>query len=504
MKFLKTLKEVFLNSLPLLITIIVLCVFIFPLNGSEYVKVFLGYAIVVLGQTIFMVGLDNSILPIGKLVGQSLTKLRKLYWFVLFGLIFGTVATIAEPSIAVLANQIHQIYDKVDTTAFIWIASLGVGLSVAFGLFAIVKNLNIKWLFAISYICVFIIAFCSPNQFIGLAFDAAGASTGDVSVQFILAFGVGITTTASKSKSDEDTFGLIGIASIGSIVTVLIYGMIIKNNPELNVYISNESSSPLSIILSNAWGSFMAIAPIVVIFLFFQFIFIKLSFKKLRSLLFGTIFVWFGLTVFLIGIDLGFTIAGEHIGASFMKNPTTLNIIFLILVAMLLGYIIALVEPAVNVLGEQVEEITNGSIKKGILKHSIAIGIALAALFSIINILTPKISILWTLAPLYAIALIMMIWTPKLFVGIAFDSAGVTGGAITSAFLIPLTLGVCNALGYDVLANGFGIIGYISALPLISVNALGIIYKVKLNKQIKAEKIAQEAENSEVDDLLGR
>jgi hypothetical protein len=129
----------------------------------------------------------------------------------------------------------------------------------------------------------------------------------------------------------------------------------------------------------------------------------------------------------------------------------------------ILGAAITLSEPAVTVLGEQLEEITNGHIKENTIRMTLAIGIGFAALLAMIKILT-EINILWFLVPLYAIALVMMLFTPKLFVGLAFDSGGVSGGALTSAFLTPLTLGVSQAVaasngthGY-ILINGFGMI----------------------------------------------
>ncbi|MDR0832401.1 MAG: DUF1538 domain-containing protein [Bacillales bacterium] len=488
MKFLKTLKEVFLSSLPLLIVIIALCGFIFPFPDIEnFFKVFGGYVIVILGQTIFLIGLENSILPIGRLVGGSLTKLKKIIWVIMFGLLFGTVATVAEPSLSVIASQFGQINSFVNPTLFIWILSFGVGASVALALFRVIKNWNIKILFAVAYSVVSICAWFTPAQYRAIAFDAAGATTGDISVPFILAFGLGISATASKHKTNDETFGIVGIASIGPIVALFIYGIIIGPNPNLNTFDPATTQSFLEIFFGNVLNVLLAILPIIVIFLVFQFFFIKLSKKSLTRILLSSIVVFAGLLIFLVGIDFGFAIAGEHIGNSFMTNPNPWKTFFLILVTMLLGFTIAITEPAVSVLGDQVEEITNGAIKKITLKLAVAIGIALAALFTLINILLPDVSILWTLMPLYAIALILMIWCPNMFVGLAFDSGGVTGGAITSAFLVPLTLGVSQAMGQDILVNGFGIIGYISALPLLSVEILGIIYTRKLKKQEKAK-----------------
>lgn len=161
-------------------------------------------------------------------------------------------------------------------------------------------------------------------------------------------------------------------------------------------------------------------------------------------------------------------------------------------------------EPAVTVLGEQLEEITNGHIKKNTIRMTLAVGIGFASVLALIKILT-GVNILWFFLPLYATALVMMLFTPKLFVGLAFDSGGVAGGALTSAFLTPLTLGVSQAVtasqgspGQSILMNGFGIIAFISVTPLIAVQLLGIVYNIKLKK---INKYLNDAEMTDLEEL---
>lgn len=128
------------------------------------------------------------------------------------------------------------------------------------------------------------------------------------------------------------------------------------------------------------------------------------------------------------------------------------------------------------------EELTNGHIKKQTIRLTLALGIGFATVLAILKIIT-QINILWFLAPLYLVALIMMRYTSNLFVGLAFDSGGVTGGALTSAFLTPLTLGVAQAVAdtssqpQSILMNGFGVIAFISVTPLIAVQVLGLLYE---------------------------
>ncbi|MDR1132084.1 MAG: DUF1538 domain-containing protein [Oscillospiraceae bacterium] len=506
-----TLKEVFLSSLPLAAVIIIVCGFVAPMKSTfDYVKLMIGYAGVVVGQSLFLDGLNISILPIGKLVGSSLIKLKKAVFIIFFAFVFGLLATVAEPALSVLARQTHMIMESVSEAVFVWIMGAGIGVMVGFALFRIIKDLNIKILFAILYIAVFLAVLFVPEQFIALAFDGSGATTGDVSVPFILALGMGVSVTMSKHKTNEDTFGIIGLASVGPILALFIYGIILKAAhggalPPAGIYDPGRAESLGAIVVSNLGGVALALLPIVVVFVPFQFLLLKLPRKEFIMILLGAAAVYVGLLVFLSGIDFGFAFAGKYIGEVFLDplRPPWFKWL-LLLVGFVLGAAITLSEPAVTVLGEQLEEITNGHIKKMTIRMALAIGIGFAALIAMVKILT-QINILWFLVPLYAAALILMKFTSRLFVGLAFDSGGVTGGALTSAFLTPLTLGAAQAVAgaagpgaQSVLTNGFGIIAFISVTPLIAVQILGIIYDARLRKM---RQLMAEAELAEIAEL---
>ncbi len=498
MKILKTLKETFLSSLPLAV-IIIICLCISPMKEPfNYVKLVIGYCSVIVGQSLFLVGLDTSILPIGHMVGTTFSKYKKVIFILIFGFLFGLLATVAEPAISVLAKQINFIIPAVNTTLFIWITATGIGLGVAIALVRIIKDINIKLVFGVLYAIVFLLVIFTPEEFISLAFDGSGATTGDVSVPFILALGIGISTTFSKNKSNDDSLGIIGIASAGPIITVLLYGIILRavnggQLPPANDYTADATGNILSILTGNMVDVALAVLPIVLISIPFQIFAFKLPKKEFLKMLFGVVPVYFGLLVFLSGIDFGFAFVGQYIGEIFFDAARPDGFYWLLLiVGFVLGAAITVSEPAVSVLGTQIETLTNGHIKKLTITLTLAIGIGVASMLCILKILT-QINILYFLVPLYAIAIIMMFFTPKLFVGLAFDSGGVTGGALTSAFLTPLTLGIAQSVavmtGSDVsvLTNGFGIIAFISVTPLIAIQALGIVYNLRSKKLAAAE-----------------
>ena len=504
MKTLRTLKEVFISSLPLAAIIIVICGFVAPLeNPYDYIKLAIGYFGVVLGQALFLVGLDVSILPIGKMVGGSLVKLEKAVFIIFFGVVFGLLATVAEPALAVLARQTNMIMPIVDETAFLWLMSSGIGVFVGFSLYRLMKNLNIKVVFAVLYGLVFALVFFVPEEFVALAFDGSGATTGDISVPFILALGLGVSKTMSKSKTNDDTFGIIGLASVGPILAMFIYGIFLNIQsggvlPAAGIYDPGAAEGLATVIADNISGIAFGLFPVVLVFVPFQIFLIKMPKREFVHILTGTVTVYVGLLIFLSSIDYGFAFAGKYIGEVFLAphRPDWFRWL-LLLVGFVLGVSITLSEPGVTVLGEQLEELTNGHIKKSTIRFTLAIGIGFAALLAMAKILT-QISILWFLCPLYAVALIMMKFTPKLFVSLAFDSGGVSGGALTSAFLTPLTLGAAQAVAetagaqaQSVLTNGFGIIAFISVTPLIAVQTLGIIYD-KQTKRTQAQQLESE------------
>ncbi|MDR2828136.1 MAG: DUF1538 domain-containing protein, partial [Acholeplasmatales bacterium] len=296
---------------------------------------------------------------------------------------------------------------------------------------------------------------------------------------------------------------------------MFIFGIIKGNTPiEGLTYASGETEAWYNILGSNALDCLIAIAPIAAIFFIFNIFFIKLKKQKIISLAIGTVVVYVGLVIFLFGVDFGFLIAGKHVGDSFVNSNNILfglvkispDVLkwFLVPIGFVLCFIITLVEPSITVLTKQIDDMTNGMIKAKVLKYILALSIGLAGLLAIVNILT-DIDIKFFLIPLYVITLVLTLFSDKLFTGIAYDSGGVTGGAITSAFLIPLCIGIAESAASSLeggekanhmLVNGFGIVGYISCTPIIAILLLGIVYRFKLNKQAKSK-------SDVLDDILG-
>lgn len=496
MTFLKNLKEIVLQSLPLSLLLVFVLLFIKPMETSDLITLVIGYALVIFGQALFLMGIEYSILPMGEMVGSNLYKLKKPFLMILFGFIFGIISSIAEPALRVIAQQLHLINNTIDVSLSIWICSFGVGAGVALSMYKAIRNISIKWILIISYTITLVLCFLAPNQFIGISFDISGATTGDLSTPFILTLGVGIARTVSVKHKSEEQFGIIGIASVTPLIAYLAFGLIKGNtDPSKLAVVSNSGITFNSIFQGNLGDVFLAIMPVVGTFIVYNIFYVKMSHKSLKKILLFSGMVYIGLVIFLTGVDYGFTLAGKHIGPSFIHDETIFfGLIsvtgswfkwFLLPFTFVLCFFITLCEPSIMVLVKKVEEMTNGLIGRKILKYFLAIGIGLAGFLSVLNILL-DIDIRWFLLPLYFLTLVLTVFTPNLFVGVAYDSGGVTGGAITSAFLVPLCLSVSSMVSggsnaEHILVNGFGMIGYISVTPIILVLILGLIYNAKEN-----------------------
>lgn len=516
MTLLKNLKEIILQSLPLSLLLVFVLIFIKPMEVSNLIPLLVGYALVLFGQSLFLMGIELSILPMGELVGSNLYKLKKPFYMILFGLIFGIISSIAEPALRVIAHQLNIINNSIDISLSIWICSFGVGAGVALSMYKALKTIPIKWIFIVTYAITLVLCLVTPNQFVGVAFDISGATTGDLSTPFILTLGMGIARTVSSKHKSEEQFGIIGIASVLPLIAYLAFGLIKGNTDPSELAIFTDNSQTLhSIFTGNLWDVFLALIPVVATFLLYNIFFVKLPKKSLQKLLVFSVIVYIGLVIFLSGVDYGFTLAGNHIGPSFVQDGTILfGLIsvssswfkwFLLPFAFILCFFITLCEPSIMVLVKQVEEMTNGLIGRKILKYFLATGIGLAGFLCVLNLLI-DIDLRWFILPLYIITLVLTVFTPNLFVGVAYDSGGVTGGAITSAFLIPLCLSISKMVGGDsaehMLVNGFGMIGYISVTPIILVLILGLIYNAKEKKEMKQKmELMEQTEIKEITEI---
>ena len=505
MNLLQKFKETVSSVVPIMAIVLILGLTIAPLGAGTLLRFVIGGLMLIVGLTIFLQGVDIGILPIGERSGAALTAKRNLPLLLSVAFAIGIMVTIAEPDVQVLASQIKGVASGVNKWALVFMIAFGVGLFVMLGLLRTMLSLNLKWVLIISYVLLFVLAFLSPKEFQGIAFDAGGATTGPMTVPFIMALGVGVAAVRSagkKSASNSDSFGLTGIASIGPIAAVCVYGIILKsmNNSSAAQDIAQTAEHSLSVLPSSLSLSIfaklfpsvikevsLALLPLIVMFVIFQIFLLKMPPVQVRRMIRGLVFSFIGLVIFLVGVNGGFMPAGEQLGqvlGEYANSGSRLWSILLVAVSLVFGAVVVCAEPAVWVLTEQVESVSGGTIKRKVMLASLSVGVAISVGLSMIRILC-KFSLWYILVPGYALALILTFFCPPLFTGIAFDSGGVASGPMTSTFILSFMLGAASTCGGNSATDAFGVIALVAMTPLIAIQILGIIFKIKSSEAKK-------------------
>lgn len=391
----------------------------------------------------------------------------------------GFVITISEPDLQVLAQQVPSI----PNLTLILAVALGVGIFLVIALLRMLIGIPLSYLLLFFYAIIFILTIFVPKDFLAVAFDSGGVTTGPMTVPFIMSFGIGISAIRNDRHAEDDSFGLVSLCSIGPILAVLILGMIFKPS-------STEAVSESIHIVENTvdlWQLFavefpkyfeeiaLSVLPIVFFFGIFQLISRDINKRVLIKIGIGLIYTYIGLVLFLTGANVGFMPAGNYLGQTLASLPYGWVIIP---IGVIIGYFIVKAEPAVYVLTKQVEDMTSGAISAKAMGMSLSIGVATSVGLAMIRVLT-GISILYFLLPGYFIALVLTLLVPKLFTAIAFDSGGVASGPMTATFLLPLAMGACSSLGGNIITDAFGIVAMVAMTPLITIQVMGLIFRIK-------------------------
>ncbi|MHD0316207.1 DUF1538 domain-containing protein [Fusobacterium ulcerans] len=481
-------KEAFSSILPITIIVIILNFTLTPLGVPLIIRFIIGAILIIIGLSVFLIGVDIAITPLGSQVGATLAKSNKMWIVVVGGLIVGFFISIAEPGLIILADQVDIVTSgQISSLSILSIVSIGLALMLAMGFVRIVTNTPLYKVLTVLYILVFILALFTPIEFLTIAFDASGATTGILAVPFILALALGVSTMKKDSKASEmDSFGLVAIASVGAIMSVMILSIFSGTRDftaklEFNI---TESKSILEPFIENIptlfKEGFLTILPLLIIFLFFQKVYFKMSSRNVAKMVKGFIYAFIGLFLFLVGVNTGFMDVGGIIGYTLASYD---NKSYIVVIAFILGFVTILAEPAVYVLTHQIENVTSGYVKRKAILLALSIGVGAAVALSMIRIIVPGIQLWHYLLPGYIISLSMMYFIPKLFVGIAFDAGGVATGPMTTTFILAFTQGAAEAIeGANILTDGFGMIATVAMTPIITLQILGFIFGMNLKK----------------------
>ena len=495
------LQESLAAVLPILAIVLILSFTIAPLPTSVLMAFLFGAVLLVVGMMFFSLGAELAMSPMGERVGACITKTRRVGIMLTLGFLLGFLITISEPDLQVLANQVQAVPNMV----LIVTVAVGVGLFLCFAMLRMLLSVPLNTMLVGFYIVVFVLAMFVPKDFLAVAFDSGGVTTGPMTVPFIMAMGVGVSAIRSDKHSANDSFGLVALCSIGPILAVLILSLIFRPDggsytavviPEIG------DSAALWQLFFVAFPTYfkeiaVSLLPIAAFFAVFDLVSLHLERKQLISIGVGLAYTYLGLVIFLTGVNVGFMPAGNYLGS--VIAGLSCNWI-IIPIGMLIGYFIVMAEPAVYVLMRQVEELTDGAIPGSAMKHSLSIGVAVSVGLAMIRVLT-GISIFYLLVPGYAVAIALSFFVPKLFTAIAFDSGGVASGPMATTFLLPFAMGACSAVGGNIVTDAFGVVAMVAMTPLITIQGLGLIYRLRTKHGAVAPAPAVSGDAFALDDL---
>ena len=467
------------SVLPITIIVLVLSFTLAPMPIGTLLLFLFGAAMLIVGMGFFSLGADISMMPMGEQVGRKLGSSKSLPFVMAICFFIGVTVTIAEPDLSVLARQVPAVPDM---TIILTVAA-GVGIFLMLSMLRTRLGWSLSRTLILLYILVFILSIFVPNEFLAVAFDAGGVTTGPITVPFILALGTGL---ASFSGKDDDNFGTVALCSVGPILAVMLLGLFYQSTevsytPFTIPIVTN--SQDVGVQFASGLPAYMkevalGLLPVVLFFAVFQVVSIRLRKHALIKIGVGILYTYIGLVLFLTGANVGFMPAGYFLGQTIAALPENW---ILVPIGMVVGYFIVNAEPAVHVLNKQVEEVTSGAIPQKAIGLSLSIGVALSLGMAMLRVWL-GIPIYYFLVPGYAIAIILTFFVPKIFTAIAFDSGGVASGPMTATFLLPLAMGACEALGGDILMDAFGVVAMVAMTPLVTLQILGLVYRLKLKK----------------------
>ncbi len=484
-------KEVLASVLPITFIVLVIHFTISPLNSSMLYAFLLGSFLVIIGLIIFLLGIDQGLEPIGHGVGNTLTYSKSFAAIITICLVIGFFISYAEPDLHILARQVDSVTSgQFGHIIMVVVVSIGIGVMMTLGMLRILRGVRLKYVFAAAYGLIFVLSIFSSFDFIAIAFDASGATTGAVTVPFMLALAGGISAMKADGQSSEtDSFGLVGIASTGAILGVLVTGLIFGVDklhgtlPEQAISSSNLLEAYGSRLLPLARDAFLSLSPIIVVYILFQIFAFKQRRRRVLDISRGLFLTLLGLIIFLLGVNGGFMAVGTQLGIQLAAMESHVPVL---LVALFLGLATVLAEPAVIVLSHQVEEVTGGFVKRTLVLIFLSIAVGLSIFMSAVRILVPDLQLWMYLLPGFGLAVILGFLVPELFVGIAFDAGGVASGPMTATFSLAFVQGIAAQVPTaDLVADGFGMIAIVAMMPIIAIELLGALYQLKTGKLYK-------------------
>ena len=485
-ELIEKIKEALISALP--ITAIVYILALTPwvdLSDTELITFSIGAVLLIIGLGLFSLGADLAMTPMGTHVGAGLSRQRKLWLLLGASFVLGMLITIAEPDLQVLANQVSSVMNG---TLLIYAVGVGVGSFLLIAVLRIIFRRRLANILTLFYMLLFAVALLLAANgnlsLLPLAFDSGGVTTGPITVPFLMALCVGISDVLGDKRSQENSFGMVALCSVGPVLAVLLLGVFSSNELVYQVPDYAVSADILGSFLHTASHTAkevaIALGLIVLFFGICQVLFLKLPAKRLVKIGIGVVFTYVGLVIFLTGVNVGFMPVGFKLG----EQLASMHPALMVGLGLAMGVLVVLAEPAIHVLNAQVDDITGGSISKRSLMTGLCIGVGVSIALSVIRIIF-DFSLVYYIIPGYFISLALSLFVPPVYTAIAFDSGGVASGPMTSGFILPLATGICVSLqGTEaVMRDAFGVVALVALTPLITIQLLG--FKAVVTEKVR-------------------
>jgi len=473
-------KDVTRTLLPVVILVLLLCFTLVDVESNVFTRFLVGSVMLLIGLSIFLWGVDLAMNPIGEHMSREIATSRTFLKLAILSFLLGFLITVAEPDMLVLGSQIEAASGGVmSASVIVYMVSIGVGVLISLGVFRLLGDMPLNRFMMITYGVIFILAIFVSEEFLAIAFDSSGATTGALTTPFILAISLGLSIIKGGRHSEENAFGLVGIMSAGPILAVMLLSVLTgqKNiqSSEVEFIVSEGVLGPIMDVLPTIFvESIIALLPITILFFIFNFTKFKLSKDELSRIIKGLLLTLVGLVLFLTAAASGFMDMGRVIG----MELAGMNKWLLIGIGFLMGLIVVLVEPAVHVLGQQIEEVTSGHIPLNLIRITLSIGVGLAIALSMVRIVVPEVKLWYFIIPGFAMAIVLSFVSEPVFVGIAYDAGGVASGPMTATFVLAFAQGAASVIeSADVMIDGFGVIAMVAMAPVFSLMVLGTLFR---------------------------
>ncbi len=460
----------------------------------------IAFPLMVFGMSLFGIGADQAMEKMGAAVGASLTKKRSIILLAVASLLIGALVTFAEPDLTIFSTQLMGEQGKY---VLIIIISLGVGLLLALAFVRIIFQWDYRLILALIFAVVFGLGcFVNREAFFPIVFDSAGVTIGSITVPFVLAMGISVAQIRGSRNAEDDSFGLTGLAGLGPLITCMIWAKIMDEIvPAGNfaeyfgglvevtdalAYGPTQFAQLGSVYAAEAGGAaldiLLGLAPLAGLFIIYDFAVLHLDWKHRLKIFVGLVETYVGLFIFMIGVNTGFMPVARQLGRAFGSTGYQDNFYAVILMCLAIGTLIILAEPSVHILGKQVEEVSQGSIKTRDLYVALCLGVGLAVLMCVLRV-QYLIDMRYMAIPMMLLSLLLAMFSPKIFTALAFDSAGIASSTMASAFILPMVVSMATARfpnnTEQVLSYGTGVVGMVFLCPLVAILILGIVGRCK-------------------------